>query len=266
MFRVVSSLFHVICFPHEGKIVTINQLAFFSSNSSNGNVPYVGNTNIPYESVWVGIFKDSSLMGKFSLPPPHVTSINMISTSSDPWIILTPDQVDSFSDAMLLSPLEQAYQQVVLASTIVSKSHTTLSMHLDMYSQSPWLGSWDSLDPLNKIFPTNESIFEVMYIDETPWNDAHHLSSFLPSPSEISLCLETFVSHNPMHPLQIPFLVRKVLSKGNMGNITATMPINISIKPWIVENIHIRVSYSLEEIRVYTDLFKEFHDVFTWSY
>eukprot|EP00253_Pinus_taeda_P022042 PITA_22042 len=44
------------------------------------------------------------------------------------------------------------------------------------------------------------------------------------------------------------------------------MPINISIKPGIVENTHIGVSYSLDEIRVYTNLFEEFCDVFAWSY
>lgn len=81
MFCVVYTLFYVLCFPHEGKIVIVDQLAFLSSSSSNGNAPYMGNTDIPYESVGVGIFKDSSLMGTFSLPPPNVAFINVISTS-----------------------------------------------------------------------------------------------------------------------------------------------------------------------------------------
>ena len=69
----------------------VDQLYFFSSGSSNDNVPYMGNTEIPYESVGAGLFKDSALMGNFTLPPPNVTSINMISVSMDPWIIHTPD-------------------------------------------------------------------------------------------------------------------------------------------------------------------------------
>jgi len=69
-----------------------------------------------------------------------------------------------------------------------------------------------------------------------------------------------------MHPLQTPVLVHEVLSEGNMGNITSNMPIKFSIKPRIVKNIHIGVSCSSEEIRVYTDLFKQFHNVFTFSY
>lgn len=122
-------------------------------------------------------------------------------------------------------------------------------MHLDTYSKSPRLGSWDSSDPLNEIFPTDESIFEVMSLDETPWNVAHHHSSFLPSLSEIPSCLEAFVSHNSTHPLQTHALVHDILFEGNMGNITATMSIDISIG--IVENIYIGVSYSRDKIRVY---------------
>jgi len=48
------------------------------------------------------------------------------------------------------------------------------------------------------------------------------------------------------------------LSEGNMGNITATMPLDIFVKPGIGENVHIGVSCSANEIRIYTHLFKEF--------
>lgn len=139
-------------------------------------------------------------------------------------------------------------------------------MNLDTYAQSPWLGSWDSSDPLNETFPITESIFEVMSLDKTPWNYIHHRSSFVPSLSVIPLCLEAFVSHNLTHPLQTPILVHEVLFEGGMGNIIATMPLNISIKPGIVDNIHIGVSCSHDEIKVYNALFKYFCDVFTFSY
>lgn len=100
-------------FPHQGKIVIVDQRTFFFSNSSNGNVPYVGNINIPYESVGVGIFKYSSLMGSFSLPPFNFTSINMISTCHDPGVIPCPDQIEIFFNVMSLSPVEKAYQVVI---------------------------------------------------------------------------------------------------------------------------------------------------------
>lgn len=165
---VVSSLFHVLHFTHEGKIVIVDQLTFFSSNSSNGNVSYLENTDIPYENVRAGLFKDSSLMGNFFIPPPNITSINMISTSHNPRIIPHPYQADSLGDIMPLSQGEQAYQAIFLASMVTYESHVTLIMHLDMYSQSLWLGSWHFLDPLNETFPTDKSITEVMSLEEIP--------------------------------------------------------------------------------------------------
>ena len=60
--------------------------------------------------------------------------------------------------------------------------------------------------------------------------------------------------------------MHEVFSEGNLSNITQTVPINISVKPGIVENIHVGVTCSPEEIQVYTELFKEFRDVFAWSY
>lgn len=256
MFCVVSSLFWVLCFRHEGKIVTIVQLSFFSSGSLNDNVPYVGNYEIPYESVGADLFKHFTLMRNFTIPTSHVHSINMISVSTDSWIIPTLDQIDLFGDSMPLSPLEQKYQEIVLASMTTLENHNVFSMNLDTYVPSPWLGSQDSLDPLNETFPTDESIVEVMSLDETPWNGLHQCSPFLPNLDEIPSYLEAFVSHCPTPPLQTHVLVHSVLLEGNMGNITATMPLNIFVKPKIVENIHIGVSHSPDEIRVYTQLFK----------
>lgn len=43
-----------------------------------------------------------------------------------------------------------------------------------------------------------------------------------------------------------------------MGNIIATMPLDISVKPKIIENVHIGVSYSPDEIKIYTQIFKKF--------
>ena len=57
-----------------------------------------------------------------------------------------------------------------------------------------------------------------------------------------------------------------IFAEGNMENISTTIPINISTKPNIAENVHIGVNCSLEEIAIYTALFKEFRDVFSWSY
>ena len=47
-----------------------------------------------------------------------------------------------------------------------------------------------------------------------------------------------------------------------MANIFATIPINISANPNVVENVHIGENYSLEEIAIYTALFKDLRDMF----
>ena len=51
-----------------------------------------------------------------------------------------------------------------------------------------------------------------------------------------------------------------------MENISATIPINISVNPDVMENIYIGADCSPEEIAIYTAFFKEFCDVFSWSY
>jgi len=55
-------------------------------------------------------------------------------------------------------------------------------------------------------------------------------------------------------------------SKGNMGNITQTMHIGISVKPDVIKNIHIGLTCSSDEIKLYTHIFQEFRDVFAWPY
>jgi hypothetical protein len=96
---VVSTLFHVLYFPHQGKVVTVDQLAFFNSDSCTRSIPFILKTPPGYENVGVGLLKDSTLMGTFpipppDIPPPFVASINMISTficetleSYNPWIV-----------------------------------------------------------------------------------------------------------------------------------------------------------------------------------
>ena len=63
-----------------------------------------------------------------------------------------------------------------------------------------------------------------------------------------------------------PLATHIVYSKGNMENITKMIPIDISKTLGVVENVFIREDCSPKEIQVYTELFKEFHDIFAQSY
>jgi len=99
---------------------------------------------------------------------------------------------------------------------------------------------------------------EIMSIEEATWNDIHHHSLFFPSPMVMSTCLEKFSSCFPTQPLQPPIMTHDVWSEGNMGNITQTIPTDISVKPSIIENVHIGVTCSPDEIKLYTHIFQEF--------
>jgi hypothetical protein len=57
-----------------------------------------------------------------------------------------------------------------------------------------------------------------------------------------------------------------VFAEANLRNISPTIPIDISIKPGIVENVHIGASCFADEIVTYTSLFKESRDIFARSY
>ena len=65
--------------------------------------------------------------------------------------------------------------------------------------------------------------------------------------------------------LLIPYQGKEYLLRG-IWKTFLLLPINISTNPNIVENVYIGANCSPEEIAIYTALFKEFHDVFSWSY
>jgi hypothetical protein len=256
--EVVSTLFHVVRFPHQGKVVTIDQLTFFNSDTHTGNVSFIAKTPPGYENIGVGLLKDSSLMGTFPIPPPDVTcsfvaSINMISTfphelpmSHDPWIVPDPGDHLHFGNKIPLSPIESTYQAI---------QSTTPS--------TPSLGEL-SLDPFHVIFPTNDMIMSVM--EDTPWDDGHHRSILFLEQHTLENYQRISIPSTVVIISTVPESTHDVFSKGNLRNISPTIPLDISVKPRIVKNVHIGASCSPEEIVTYTSLFKEFRDIFAWSY
>ena len=82
---VASSFFFIFQFPHQWNILTVDQLDYYTPdlhNSLVNNIHFLGYSELQYESVGVGLLKDSSLMVFFSLPPPNppheVSMLNMI--------------------------------------------------------------------------------------------------------------------------------------------------------------------------------------------
>jgi hypothetical protein len=260
MRAVVSTLFHVMHFPHQRKLVIADQLAFFNFDACTGNVSFIAKSPPRYENVSVGILKDSSLMGTFPIPPPNVPHpfvalINMISTSIhgtptsyDPWMVPKPDNQLHYGDEIPLSPVESAYQAIQL---------TTPSI--------PSLGDL-SLDPFHDIFPMDEMIMFVMSMEDTPWDDGHHRSILFLKPHTIKGYQRISTPSTVVVISTIPESTHDLLYEGNLSNISPTIPLDISIKPRIVENVHIRALCSPDEVVTYKSLFQEFCDIFAWSY
>jgi hypothetical protein len=278
MTTVALSVFRCVQFPHQGKIVTIDQLDFCTPDAHapmTNNIPFLGDHKVTYESVGVGLLKYSSLMGTFPTPLPptthHIATVNMISTmayqfleSSNPWIVPSPMEFDVLGDTIPLSLAEAAYIDIQSASPSLDNPHL-LALHA--YSMPSWLDSLSSsIDYISQIFPSDESIMEILSIDDVPWDDNHHQSSFLMPLEEIHKDIRYVFPLDVTNSPQSPILTQDTLSKGNLGNISTTIVIDILIKEGVVENINLGVNCTPEEVVSYTSLFKEFHDVFAWSY
>jgi hypothetical protein len=79
MQAVVATVFRVLLFPHEGQIVTNDQLSFSRPDPDLGasTVPMIDNPQAGVINVGVGLCP--YLMGTFDYPPPH-GDVKFIST------------------------------------------------------------------------------------------------------------------------------------------------------------------------------------------
>ena len=189
MRAVASTIYRLVHFPHQGKIVSIDQLDYYTPNvcfDTTANVPLVSNSHQVPELIRAGLFKDPCLMGVFPPPVPYafIAPINMISfvgtLMCDPWVLPNLTKVETFGDAMLLSPTEMTY------SAIQSESKSTICFpqedELDQYSLPEWENIPSSLshDFLSDTLLLDEAILEAMMLSEQLWEDNHHQSSILP--------------------------------------------------------------------------------------
>ena len=101
---------------------------------------------------------------------------------------------------------------------------------------------------------------------EPPWEELHNRSYFLPELNRLEHeDFRQIISEkvgSPMVPLSSP----GQMDDGNMANLSPTIPINISRDHGKVENVYIGADCSPDEIKEYIELFKEFRNIFAWSY
>jgi hypothetical protein len=129
-------------------------------------------------------------MGTFPTPLPltthHIAIVDIISTapyqsleSYDPWIVPIPLEFNALGDTVSLSSAKTSYVSIRSTSPSSDDQHLLAP---DSSSMPSWLSSLSSaIDYISPIFPSDESIMEMLRIDELPQDDTHHQSSFLPT-------------------------------------------------------------------------------------
>jgi hypothetical protein len=263
--------------------VTIDQLSFSQPDPALGAsvVPMIDNPQASVVNIGVGLCP--SLMGNFEYPPPH-GDVKFISTHhraeifhvssfrttyfQDPWILPSPSaMMDETRHAGMSMPLlatEVAYSRVQQTS---ASPDLTLAQELDPLLEPIWAqGSLATTDLLDLVFPSDEVVIEAITSSDKPWEDLHHRSYFLPELSRIEAGeFTTTMTGDQPRPINL-LATQEIYAEGNMAIIAATIPINISQNPSVMENVFIGADFSPEEVQIYIDLFKEFHDIFAWSY
>ena len=214
-----------------------------------------------------------SLMGSFSCPTSIlmiVSSFDQASTSTtsvsfcmthmeDPWILPTPSTLSDPVETNVLLPAAMISYQANLKN-VAEPSPSS-------YVLPAWaVQSSHAHDYLDMVFPLDEAIIEAMSGVEPPWEELHHSSYFLLELDHLECeyfrVVLSQIFGSPMVTLSSP----GPMADGNMENIYSTIPINISCDPGRIENVYVGAECSHAEIQEYIELFKEFYDIFAWSY
>jgi len=163
---VASSIFCTMQFPLWVKIVTIDQLDFCNLDAptkTTNSVPLLGHSKPHFEEIGVSLLKDSPIIKVFPEVPGPFSAVNMIS-SSDPWLVPTPLEIESLGDRMPLSLNEKTYERI--QSLSYHPESCDHHVALDSYHQPFWLQTQDLFtDYLSFNLPSDESIMEAMNVE-----------------------------------------------------------------------------------------------------
>jgi hypothetical protein len=257
MQAMVAIVFWVLLFPHEGWIVTIDQLSFSRPDPAfrASMVSMIDNPQPGVVNIGFGLYP--SLMGTFDYLPPHddikfisnhqkveIFQVSSFCTTyfEDPWILPSPsttmDETGHLCMSTPLSVVEVAYSLVRQAST---NTDLTPAQELDPLLEPIWAqGSLANTDSLDLVFPSDEAVIEAMTSPDKPWEDLHHRSYFLLELSQIEVGEFTVTMTGDRSCHTNPLATHKIYAEGNMETIVEMIPINISRTPGVIDNVFIR--------------------------
>jgi hypothetical protein len=268
MHAVVTTVFWVFLFPHEGRIVSIDQLSFSHLDTSSGAsmVPMIDNPQPSVINVGVGLCLP--LMGTFDYPPPsdnfkfisifldqpkaeifQMSSFHM-NYFNDSWNLPSPS---STMEGTRHHGMSMPFSMTQVAYSIVQKSSTdpdpTPAQELDPVLEPIWAQySPTTTDFLDLVFPFDEAIINALTGLDRLWDDLHHRSYFLPELGRIEAGeFVLTMTGDRSCPINV-LAMHVVYAEFNMETITKMIPIDISRTPGVMENVFIRADCSPKEI------------------
>jgi hypothetical protein len=112
----------------------------------------------------------------------------------------------------------------------------------------------------------DDMIMSVMSMEDTPWDDGHHHSILFLEQHTIESYQWIATPSTVVVISSVPESTQDVIYEGSLSNISPIVPLDISIKPGVVENVHNGAACSDDVVVTYKAIFQEFCDIFAWSY
>jgi hypothetical protein len=207
MKTVASSVFRTMVFPHNGKIITIDQVLHYEPNPSaniDNILPLIHTSHDAYPLIEMGleIFKDPSLLGTYHGAPPLLHPSNQVciisSNGTDIEDTLPPREVSIIFDIPLVTELPP-HKPHVNSSTPPVHDFTSPQGHLPIWETIP------------------QAITQIPFFYPPPGVQAFQVAATLTLPNMVLVILVWY-----LHPLD---MVPQPSLPPQMEGIPMTIPI-----------------------------------------